>query len=165
MKIEEALDYLRRRHPPFGFKVMYDEDNKGNEFCEIIYPNKNIPTMPIAVSVSEAGCLVSVGQFSNVTGDYPISPEQAADAIDDIVSDKIVFVLGFSDDKDIGSGAPFYTRLFALTGAEDDMQTEFDSFVSKISTPVTGFKRKLTRLKGRFVISNFSGSVRRTVNR
>ena len=36
MKIEEALDYLRRRHPPFGFKVMYDEDNKGNEFCDYV---------------------------------------------------------------------------------------------------------------------------------
>ena len=165
MNIEEKIDYLRRRHPPFGRKVMYDVDNRGNEFCEIIYPNEKNPMMPVAVSVSEEGCLVSVGQFSNVTGNYPISHEQAADAIDDIISDRIIFVLGFSEDKDVGSGAPFFTRIFAITGGEDDMSAELDRFIEKISAPVKGWKRALTRLKGRFVITNFSGTEYRTIER
>jgi hypothetical protein len=36
MNIEEKLDYLRRRHPAFGRRVLYDADARGNEFCEII---------------------------------------------------------------------------------------------------------------------------------
>ena len=165
MKIEEKLDYLRRRHPAFGRKVLYDTDARGNEFCEIIYPNEKQPMMPIAVSVSEEGCFISVGQISNVTGNRPISPEQAADAIDDIISDKILFVLGYKEEDDIGSGAPFITEIFALTDREDDMRAELERFVAKISTPVMGWKRKLTRLKGRFVFMNFSGTEQKTIHR
>ena len=114
MNIEEKIDYLRRRHPPFGRKVMYDVDNRGNEFCEIIYPNEKNPMMPVAVSISEEGCLVSVGQFSNVTGNYPISHEQAADAIDDIISDRIIFVLGFSAGGHLAASVgTMYNRDFA----------------------------------------------------
>ena len=105
MNIDEKIVYLRKRHPEFGRRVMHDVDNKGNEFCEIIYPNESNPMMPIAVSVSDEGCLISVGKISNVTGDYPITAEQAADAIDDIISDKIVFVIGYEDGND-GEGAP-----------------------------------------------------------
>lgn len=165
MNIEEKIEFLRKRHPAFGRRVMYDVDNRGNEFCELIYPNDKQPAMPIAVSVSDAGCLISVGQISNVTGDDPITVEQAAEAIEDVVEDKIVFVLGFAEDDDIGSGAPFYSQVFAITGGQDDMSEEFERFIDKISTPVTGFKRRLTRLKGRFVILNFSGSENRTIIR
>ena len=165
MNIEEKIEFLRRRHPAFGRKVMRDVDNKGNDFCEIIYPNEKNPAMPIAVSISDAGCLISVGQISHVTGDYPISPEQAAAAIDDIISDRIVFVLGYSDDDDIGSGAPFMTDIYAITGGEDDMSDKLERFISKISTPVKGIVRKLTPLKGRFIITNFSGSENRTIIR
>lgn len=166
MKIEEKIEYLRRRHPAFGRKVINDVDNKGNEFCEIIYPNKSQEMMPITVSVSDAGCLISVGKIPNVTGDYPITHEQAASAIDDIISDRIVFVLGYDDDADdIGSGAPFLTEIYPITGDEDDMSDDLEKFIQKISTPVTGFKRKLTKLKGRFVITNFSGSENKTIVR
>ncbi|MBQ8409818.1 MAG: hypothetical protein IJY39_13240 [Clostridia bacterium] len=165
MNIEEKIEYLRKCHPAFGRKVLYDVDSRGNEFCELIYPNEKQPMMPIALSVSDEGCLISVGQISNVTGDRPITPEQAANAIDDIIHDKIVFVLGFAEEDDIGSGAPFMTEIFALTDREDDMRAEFERFIAKISTPVTGWKRKLTKLKGRFTITNFSGSLDRVIIR
>ena len=158
MNIEEKIEFLRRRHPAFGRKVLYDVDNRGHEFCEMIYPNEQNPSMPITVSVDEKGCLISVGQISNVTGDHRISPEQAASAIDDIVNDKIIFVLGYADGIDIGSGAPFMTEIFAVTGEEDDMSEALEDFIAKISVPIKGLKRKLTRLKGRFVITDFSGS-------
>lgn len=166
MKIEEKIEYLRHRHPAFGKKVINDVDNKGNEFCEIIYPNKFQEMMPITVSVSDAGCLISVGKMSNVTGDYPITHEQAASAIDDIVADKIIFVSGYNDDDDdIGNGMPFMTEIFPITGDEDDMSSELEKFIQKISTPIQGLKRRFTKLKGRFVITNFSGSENKTIIR
>lgn len=165
MNIEEKLDYLRRSHPAFGRRVLYDADARGNEFCEIIYPNEKQPMMPIAVAVSDEGCLISVGQISNVTGTHPITVEQACEAIEDIVQDRIIFVLGYSEEDDIGSGAPFMTEIFALTGGEGDMQKDLDRFLAKIKTPVDGWKRKLTRLKGRFIITNFSGSRNEEIHR
>ena len=164
MNIEEKIAYLRKKHPKFDRRVMWDEDNKGNEFAEIIYPNESNSMMPIAVSVSDEGCLISVGKVANVTGDYPITVEQAAEAIDDIISDRIVFVSGYTEGND-GEGAPFMREIFLITGGEDDESLELEKFIAKISTPVTGFKRKLTRLKGRFLIFNFSGSENRVIIR
>lgn len=167
MNIEEKIEYLRKKYPTFGKKVLYDVDHRGNEFCEIIYPNENNDMMPITVAVSDEGCLISVGKFSNVTGDYPISHEQAASAIDDIVSDKIIFVAGYDTDSEdeTGSRAPFMTEIFAITGDVDDESDELEKFIARISTPVTGFKRKLTRLKGRFIITSFSGKDTKTIER
>ena len=44
-------------------------------------------------------------------------------------------------------------------------RAELERFVAKISTPVMGWKRKLTRLKGRFVFMNFSGTEQKTIHR
>ena len=165
MNIEEKVEFLRRRHPSFGKKAIYDVDAKGNEFCEMIYPNTKNPMMPITVSVNEGGCLISVGQISNITGNRAISVEQAASAIDDIVNDRVVFVLGYKDGEDIGSGAPYLTDIYPVTGDVDDKSEELKAFVKEISVPVSGLRHKLTRLKGRFVITNFSGSVNKTILR
>ena len=165
MNIEEKIEYLRRALPAFDKKVMYDVDNRGNDFCEIIYPNKDQPMMPIAVSVSDEGCLISVGQIADVVGSFPISVDQAISAINDIISDKIVFVLGFADEDDIGFGAPFFTQIFPITDDEDDMSDALAAFIKKIEAPLSKWKRKLTRFKGRFVITNFSGSENRVIFR
>ena len=165
MKIEEKIDYLRRRHPKFAKRIMHDIDNRGNEFCEMVYPNENQEMMPIAVSVSDAGCLISVGKISNVTGDYPISHEQAASAIEDIVNDRIVFVLGYSEEDDTMSDAPFMTEIFPITGDVDDASEELERFIAKISVTVTGFRRRFTKLKGRFLITSFSGKDSKTIIR
>mgnify|MGYP003298474853 CR=1 FL=1 len=165
MNIEEKIEFLRKRHPLFGRRVLHDVDNKGNEFCEMIYPNEKNPMMPIAVSINEDGCLISVGQISNVTGRNPITAEQAASAIDDIINDRIIFVLGYADGVDVGSGAPFLTELFAITGGEDDMSADFEAFIAKISTPVKGLKRRFTSLKGRFKITSFSGAQDKIITR
>ncbi len=165
MNIEEKIEYLRRALPAFDKKVMYDVDNRGNEFCEIIYPNEKQPSMPIAVSVSDEGCLISVGQIADVVGSSPITVDQAISAIGDIISDKIIFVLGFADGDDIGFGAPFYTQIFPITDDVDDMSEELERFIKKLETPLTKWKRKFTVLKGRFVITNFSGSESRIIVR
>lgn len=165
MNIEEKIEFLRKKHPAFGRKVLYDVDRKGNEFCEMIYPNEKNPSMPVTVCISEDGCLISVGQISNITGSHPITVEQTASAISDVINDRIVFVLGYNDDDDIGSGSPFLTDIYPVTDDIDDQSAELEAFIKKISTPVKGFKRKFTRLKGRFVIFNFSGSISHTITR
>ena len=164
MNIEEKIEFLRKKHPKFERRIMWDVDNHGNEFAEIIYPNGSDPLLPVTVAVSNEGCLISVGKVSHVTGDYPITVEQAVEAIDDIVSDRIIFVLGYADGND-GEGAPFMAEIFPITGGEDDKSEDLQRFTEKISTPVTGFRRKLTRLKGRFLIFNFSGSENKTITR
>ena len=129
MNIEEKIEFLRKKHPKFSRRVMHDVDDKGNEFCEIIYPNDNNPMMPIAVSVSDEGCLISVGKYPNVTGDYPITVEQACSAIDDVINDRIVFVFGYEDIDDEG-GAPFMTEIFPITGMEDDESEELENLTA-----------------------------------
>ena len=165
MTIGESVAYLRRKYSAFGQKEIWDTDRRGNDFCEMVYPNEKQPNFPITVTLNEDGCLISVGQIPNVTGDRPISVDQAISAIDDIISDKIVFTLCYADDKDIGSGAPYFTRVFALTGEGDDMSQELERFKQKISKPVKGFMRKLTLLKGRFEFVSFSGKHNQTIYR
>jgi hypothetical protein len=165
MNIQEKIAFLRRRYPAFGQREIWDVDNRGEEFCEMIYPNEKNPTMPITVSVNENGCRISVGQFSHVTGNRPITVEQAAAAIDDIVNDRIVFALGYKDGECMGFGKPFITELFPLTGGEDDKKGELDAFIATLSTPVTGFRRKLTKLKGSFILTDFSGGFNKTIDR
>ncbi len=165
MKIDEQIAYLRRIHHGFSKQVLYDADARGNEFCELIYPNATKPEMPIAVAISEEGCLISVGKVTNVTGDRPIPCEHAASAIRDILDDKILFVLGYEEEDDTFAAAPFFSQIYALTGGVDDMQQSFEKLIRRLETPVAGLKRKLTRLKGRFLILNFSGSRDRIIIR
>ena len=165
MNIEEKIEYLRRALPGFEKRVLHDVDNRGNELCEIIYPNTHQPSMPIAVSVSDEGCLISVGQIADVVGSFPISVDQAISAINDIISDKIVFALGFADGDDIGFGAPFFTQIFPVTNDVDDMSEELEALIKKLEAPLTKWKRKFTRFKGRFIITNFSGSESRVIIR
>jgi hypothetical protein len=81
------------------------------------------------------------------------------------MADKIVFVLAYKDDGDIGFGAPYFSRVFALTGSDDDMSDDFNSFLKKISKPINKHLRFLTTLKGRFFIFNFSGSLHKNIPR
>ncbi|MBQ4090780.1 MAG: hypothetical protein IJC64_00530 [Clostridia bacterium] len=165
MKIEEKIAYIQRKFPAFDRQVIYDTDNRGNDFCEMIMPNQKQPNVPLTVSVSERGCSISVGQIENVTGSDAMTPEQASAAISDILADKIIFVLAYRDGDDTGFGAPFYSRIFALTGKGDDMQEDYRKFIEKINKPLTKISRLFTVLKGRFIIFNFSGSLKREITR
>ncbi len=165
MNIDGRTEYLKKRYPLLELRITYDTDDRGNNFNELVYPNKDQPNMPVTVTVSDEGCLISVGQIANVTGERPITHEQAAEAIDDIINDRIILVLGYTDDGDVGFGAPFMTELFAVTGDVDDMSEELDAFIAKISKPLGKFARRFTRLKGRFIITNFSGSENKIIIR
>ena len=165
MKIEEQIAYIQRKFPAFDRQVIYDTDNRGNDFCEMIMPNEKQPRLPLTVSVSERGCSISVGQLESVTDSDTMTPEETCAAISDIVSDKIIFVLAYREGEDTGFGAPFYSRVFALTGKDDDMSEDYEKFVARISKPLSKLSRIFTAMKGRFVIFNFSGTLMREITR
>ena len=52
-----------------------------------------------------------------------------------------------------------------FTIGHNDAGQRLDRFLAKIKTPVDGWKRKLTRLKGRFIITNFSGNRNEEIHR
>lgn len=165
MTVEQAADFFARRYAHLDTRSICDVDKRGNRFCEFIIKNRNLESMPVAISITERGCSLSVGQLENITGCTTMTPEQAACAADDVMADRVIFALGYKDDGDIGFGSPFFTRVFAVTGGEDDMTDEYERFVSEISTPIPRLMRPFTSLKGRFTLVNFSGTVNKTVTR
>ncbi len=165
MTINESIEYLQRQYPAFDRRVFRDTDKNGCEFCEMIMPNKALPSLPLTLHITDEGCSISAGQLENVTGCDKMTACEASAAIADIISDKIIFVLGYRDEDDLGFGKPFLTEIYALTGGDDDMSREYERFIEKISTPLTGFSRLFTSLKGRFLIMNFSGSLNKTITR
>lgn len=165
MTIDEKLTYLHKLYPEFDKKVTRDVDINGRDFCETVIPNKHIPSMPITVCITEEGCGISVGQIENVTSDDTMSPQQTASAINDIINGRIIFVLGYNHGDDVGYGKPFMSRIFAITGGEDDMSDQYERFLARISKKPSKICRYFTSLKGRFQIFSFNGSVNKTIFR
>ncbi len=165
MTVAQTAEYLLSHSTRFERDVIYDTDKRGESFCELIIKNDSLPSFPITVTVTEEGCSVAVGNFEDVTGSRKMTADQTLCAIEDIIGDKIIFVLGYREDDDIGFGSPFFSRVFALTGGDDDMEKDYDEFLKKISTPINKKLRFLVSLKGRFLIFNFSGFVNRTIIR
>ncbi len=165
MTVEQSVEYLLLHSRRFDRNILYDKDKFGRDFCEMIIPNSHQPSFPITITVTEEGCSVSVGQFENVTGSKRMTPEQVIAASEDIVGDRIIFVLAYKDDDDIGFGSPYFSRIFAITDEKDDMRADYDAFIEKISKPINKYLRPITALKGRFLIFNFSGSINKTILR
>ena len=159
MTVEEKVRYISEKYPALSKKINRDEDARGNIFFDMIAENVNNPSMPLTVSVADDGCTLSVGLIGNITGGKPISHEVALAAIDDVISGKIIFVTGYKGKDTYGVDTPFMTQIFALTGREDDMTREYESLKSKLSKPLSKFSRIFTSLKGRFIITNYSGNV------
>ena len=165
MTVEQSVEYLLSHCKLFDRGIIRDRDRRGRDFCEMIIKNEKQPTLPITVSVTEDGASISVGQIEDVANSDRMTPDEVLSAIDDIVNDRIIFVIAYRDEDDIGFGAPYFSRVFALTGGEDDMSADLDSFIAKISTPIKKYLRPVTALKGRFLIFNYSGSLSKTIQR
>lgn len=166
MTVEQSVEYLLLHERRFDRNGIWDKDRRGRDFCELIIKNPNLPSFPVTVTVTENGCSVSVGQLEDVANSNRMTPEQVIAAIDDILSDRIIFVLAYNKEDDLGFGTPYFSRIFAITGEDDDMSEEYDEFIAKISTPIKHkLLRPLTALKGRFVIFNFSGLINKTIER
>ena len=165
MTSEQSVEYLLSHSRLFERQVIRDTDRRGRDFCEMIIKNEKQPSFPITVTVTDDGCTVSVGQFDDGTGSDRMTPDEVLSAINDITNDKIIFVLAYKDEDDIGFGAPYFSRVFALTGGDDDMSADYERFLAKISTPIKKVLRPITALKGRFLIFNYTGSVNKTLVR
>ena len=165
MTLDEMTLFLQNSFPKLKSRVIDDVDRHGNEFCELIFSNESVPSAPIAIHICEDGCSVSVGQFEDVTNSHNMTVEQTRGAIEDIINDKIIFVIAYRDEDDVGFGKPFFQRVFAVTGDCDDMSREYEDFIRTIQKPLSPLARRFTSLKGRFIIFNFSGSVNKTITR
>ena len=165
MTAEQISEYLLSHNRLFERDVIYDTDRHGESFCELVIKNESLPSYPLTVTATEEGCSLSVGNFGDVTGSKKMTPEQTLAAIEDIIADKIIFVLGYREDDDIGFGSPFFSRIFALTGESDDMHEEYEEFIKTVSKPINIKFRLFYTLKGRFLIFNFSGTVNKTIIR
>ena len=165
MTVEQMTEYLLSHNKLFDRAVIRDTDRRGRDFCEMIIKNENLPNFPITVSVTCDGCSISVGQIEHITGSDRRTPDQALSAIEDVLRDNIIFVLAYNDEDDIGFGAPYLSRVFALTGGEDDMSREYLLFKKRLEPPIKKLFRPFVKLKGRFNIFNFSGSVNETIIR
>lgn len=159
MKPEEFALSLQKKYDKFGSKIINDTTTKGERFCEIVYQNEHLPALPITLTIFEDGALVSFGNMSNVTGDKRLSYAAATQAIDDILSDKIIFVFCYADREKQNYGRLCDSYVFALTGDGDDMSVEYEKFIKTIKKPLGKFSRLFSPLKGIFCITNFSGSV------
>lgn len=165
MTSEQFVEYLLSRSPLFDKGVIRDTDRHGNDFCEMIIKNEAQPLFPITVTVTNRGASISVGQIQNVASSSTMSPEETLAAINDIVNDKIIFVIAYDKDNDLGFGSPSLTRIFAITGADDDMSEDYERFLVQIAKPIKKIFRPFTSIKGRFTIFNFTGSLIKTVER
>lgn len=165
MTLEEKVRFITSYYPDFAKRTIRDEDARGNVFFDMILENEKNPSMPITLSVNDDGCILSVGIIGNVTGGKPISHEVAISAIDDIVSGKVLFAIGYKGKDTYGVDKPSMMQIFALTGREDDMQKEYDRFIEKLSKPLSKFGRIFTNLKGKFIITNYSGDVKLEITR
>lgn len=165
MTVEEKVRYITAKFPDFAKRTIRDENSRGEEFFDMVLENPSNPSMPLTVSVNEDGCSVSVGPIANITGKRPISVDAAISAIEDVISDKIIFIMGYKGKDTYGVETPFMTQIFALTGREDDMTEEYEMFKENIARPLPKFARLFTFLKGKFVITNYTGDLSLEINR
>ena len=159
MKPEEFATALQRKFSSFGGKIIYDQTERGEDFCELVYQNKCQPDKPITVTVYDDGALVSFGSMQNITGDRKISLDAAIQAINDIISDKIIFIFCYENSEKKDDGRLHDSYVFALTGDGSDMSREYEKFIASIKKPLGKIGRLFTPLKGIFAVTNFSGSV------
>ena len=165
MTIEENVRYITARFPDFAKRTIRDENARGEEFFDMVLENSGNPSMPLTVSVNDDGCFVSVGPIANITGKRPIAVDAAIAAVEDVISDNIIFVMGYKGKDTYGVETPFMTQIFAITGREDDMTEEYEMFKENISRPLSKFARIFTFLKGKFIITNYSGNLLLEINR
>ena len=165
MTVDESVQLIEKKFSQFEQSVNRDVDNKGKDFCEVCLQNRKNPMFPVTVTVKESGCLVSVGRVQNVTGTSCFPVENIIPAIEDIILGRVVFVFGYENQEKLEDDKPFFTKIFALTGKDDDMTEEYRKLIEKLNIPVGGIKRRLTKLKGIFRVYNFTYSVDETIRR
>lgn len=157
MKPEEFAQQLLKSYPAFGKKIIYDVTARGEDFCEIVYPNTVLPTFPITVTVYEDGALLSFGNAEDITGGTRLSLEETSQAIADITEDKTVFSLRYKNSEAYEDGRLSGVELFLLSGDEGDMSEEYEKYLATLNVKPGRLGRLFTSRKGIFRILTFTG--------
>lgn len=165
MDLQESVRLIVKNFPSSDKHTIYDTDSKGKEFCEITIPNSNDENMPITVTINESGCKVSCGYISDITGDKEIGIDNAISAINDIIEDKIILCAGFKTEDDVEFCQAYFTRIFAITGREDDMSDEYDGFLATLQKPLNPVTSIFAFYKGIFIIRNYSRTLYLKIHR
>lgn len=165
MTIDESMLYIQKKYPKLECRISRDVNAKEEEFCEMVFSNEANPGFPITVTVFDDGCTLSVGRIENIIGDARTNAENIVLAMEDVISDRIIFVVGFADRDKFEDNKSNYSRVFAVTGREDDMSREYERFIGTLNKPLSKAARLFAQLKGIFVICNYSGKINMTVSR
>lgn len=157
--MDEAVALLVRRYPVLAAHRRYDTDARGEAFCELTLPNEQNPSEPLTVQVTEDGCLLSFGAVEEVTGNAPIPAEQMADAMADILADRVVVVSVYkNEDAQLARKA----SLCRVYSKEDP---ELDALIRRLSAPPRLFDRLFSPYRGLVTLTTFSGAGNRVFHR
>lgn len=159
MNAEEQVLELQRKFPELGKRAVFDMTDRGERFCELIYPNKLRAGFPLTVTVFDDGSLIAFGKVSDIAGSKRLPLDAAVCAIDDIIHDRVIFVFQYSSREAMEQGRLVASDAFAITGGEGDMQAEYERLMHTLHRPLRGVGRLFSSLKGLFIITNFSGSL------
>lgn len=158
-KTEEGVALLVRRYPALAAHMRYDTDARGNAFCELTLPNPQNPAEPLTVQVTEDGCLLSFGAVEEVTGNAPIPAERMADAMADILSDRVVFLSVYQNEDAMLARKASLCRVYR---ADDPA---LDALTARLSAPPRLFDRLFSPYRGLVTLTTFSGAGNRVFHR
>lgn len=158
-KTEEGVALLVRRYPALAAHMRYDTDAHGNAFCELTLPNTQNPAEPLTVQVTEDGCLLSFGAVEEVTGNAPIPAERMADAMADILSDRVIFLSVYKNEDAMLARKASLCRVYR---ADDPA---LDALTARLSAPPRLFDRLFSPYRGLVTLTTFSGAGNRVFHR
>lgn len=165
MNAEGQVAELQKRFPELGRGAVFDVTGKGERFCELIYPNPYQAGFPLTVTVFDDGSLISFGKVSDVAGEKRLPLDAAICAIDDIIHDRVIFVLQYNNKDAMEHSRLYACEAFAVTDGEGDMKAEYEELIHTLHKPLRGLGRLFSTLKGIFVITDFSGGVHDEITR
>lgn len=165
MNLSEQVLELQKRFPELGRRAVYDMTDKGESFCELVYPNPAQQSLPLTLTVFDDGTAISLGKIPDVAGGKRLPIDAAICAVDDIIHDRIIFVFQYASRSAMESSLPIACDAFVMTEGEGDMRTEYDDLMRTLRKPLSAFGKLFSSLKGIFVITDFSGSRRELIER
>ena len=165
MKPEEFAISLQRSFAGFGKKIIYDMTARGEDFCEIVYANPDLPSFPLTVTIYEDGALLSFGNAEDITGGVRLSLDETVQAVDDVISDKMIFSLRYENAQRREDEKLSGVDIFLVSGEAGDMSAEYEKYISTLKKKLGWFARLFTSRKGVFRILSFTGKTDLEISR
>lgn len=165
MKPEDFALELQKRFAGFGKRIIYDVTARGEDFCEMVYSNTALPSFPLTVTVYSDGTLLSFGNAENITSDVRLDTDETIAAIDDIINDRMIFVLRYANQQKREDGKIADAQIFLVTGEDGDMSEEYKKYIARLQKKPSCLGRLLTTRRGIFRVLSFSGKTNIEIQR